>query len=122
MSKIARKSGHRRLLPLIFILRSLNMIKEALSELIGNKCSRPDIYRIHHININLIFLGVEVNMENDSQVLITVEELCEILMIGKNAAYQLLSSGKIKCFRIGRIWKIPRESVDEYIRRQTAWS
>ena len=35
-------------------------------------------------------------MENSNQVLITVEELCEVLMIGKNAAYQLLNSGKIK--------------------------
>ena len=34
-------------------------------------------------------------MENDEQSLITVEELCEILMIGKNAAYRLLKSGKI---------------------------
>lgn len=57
-------------------------------------------------------------MENDEQSLITVEELCEILMIGKNAAYQLLKTGKIKCFRIGRIWKIPRDSLNKYIREQ----
>lgn len=58
-------------------------------------------------------------MENVNQVLITVDELCELLMIGKNAAYQLLSSGKIKCFRIGRAWKIPRESLDDFIKQQT---
>ncbi len=58
-------------------------------------------------------------MENESQSLITVDELCEVLMIGKNAAYHLLQSGKIKCFRIGRIWKIPRESLDKYIREQS---
>ena len=57
-------------------------------------------------------------MENDEQTLITVEELCELLMIGKNAAYRLLRSGKIKCFRIGRIWKIPRFSLDKYINEQ----
>ena len=57
-------------------------------------------------------------MENDEQTLITVEELCELLMIGKNAAYWLLRSGKIKCFRIGRIWKIPKESLNKYIREQ----
>ena len=57
-------------------------------------------------------------MENYEQSLITVEELCEILMIGKNAAYHLLKSGKIKCFRIGRIWKIPKESLDKYIWEQ----
>lgn len=57
-------------------------------------------------------------MENDGSELITVDELCDMLMIGKNLAYRLLNSGEIKCFRINRIWKIPRDSVTEYIRRQ----
>ena len=57
-------------------------------------------------------------MYNDNSSLITIDELCEILMIGKNTAYQLLKSGKIKSFKINRIWKIPRTSVDEYIRIQ----
>lgn len=54
-------------------------------------------------------------MDNNSSSLITIDELCEILLIGKNTAYQLLQSGKIKCFKLNRIWKIPRASVDEYI-------
>ena len=58
-------------------------------------------------------------MENDNPVLITIDELCEVLMIGKNTAYQLLTSGKIKSFRIGRAWKIPRESLDDFIKQQT---
>ena len=47
--------------------------------------------------------------------IITLDDLCEQLMIGRNIAYKLLSSGKIKAFQIGRIWKIPQQSVDEYI-------
>ena len=47
--------------------------------------------------------------------LITLEELCEQLSIGRNAAYHLLNSGELKAFRIGRIWKIPRKSVYHYI-------
>lgn len=58
-------------------------------------------------------------MENDMQVLITVDELCELLMIGKNSVYKLLNSGTIKSFRIGRAWKIPRESLNEFIKQQT---
>ena len=58
-------------------------------------------------------------MDNDAMDLLTVEELCNTLMIGKNAAYQLLASGKIKCFRINRIWKIPKISVNEYILHQS---
>ena len=50
---------------------------------------------------------------------ITVDELCELLSIGRNSAYSLLNSGDIKAFRIGRIWKISRESVFEYIKRKS---
>lgn len=48
--------------------------------------------------------------------LITVEELCEILTVGKNTAYRLLKNREIHAFRIGRMWKIPRQSVTTYIR------
>jgi excisionase family DNA binding protein len=58
-------------------------------------------------------------MENTSESLITVEELCDELMIGRNAAYSLLASKQIKGFRIGRIWKIPRESISRYIKEQS---
>lgn len=47
--------------------------------------------------------------------LLTAEELQEILGVGKNTAYELLKSQKIKCFRIGRLWKIPRKSLELYV-------
>ena len=58
-------------------------------------------------------------MDNVFSPLITIDELCELLMIGRNAAYKLLTSGKIKSFKIGRIWKIPRESIQTYIMKQS---
>lgn len=54
-------------------------------------------------------------MNNSSSTLITVEELCEELLIGKNLVYKLLANGSIKGFRIGRIWKIPRQSLNDFI-------
>ena len=57
-------------------------------------------------------------MDNDAMTLITVEDVCEALMVGKNAAYRLLAEGKIRGFRVGRIWKIPRGSLNAYIREQ----
>jgi excisionase family DNA binding protein len=51
--------------------------------------------------------------------LVTVEELCEMLSIGKNAAYKLLSSGQLKCFRYNRIWKIPKQGVIDYVIQQS---
>lgn len=47
--------------------------------------------------------------------ILTVEQLCEVLGIGANTAYQMLLHGTISAFRIGRRWKIPRESVCQYI-------
>ena len=57
-------------------------------------------------------------MYDNGSSLVTIDELCEILMIGKNTAYNLLKSGAIKSFKIKRRWKIPRASIDEYIMKQ----
>lgn len=51
--------------------------------------------------------------------LLTIDELCEILMIGKNLAYRLLTEKKIKAFRIGKKWKIPKTSVTNFILENT---
>lgn len=82
-----------------------------------------DLYLFVKIQKNIVikrFKGVTKTMDNYNTELITVDELCDALMIGKNAAYKLLASGKLKCFRFNRIWKIPRSSVDEYIRKQSS--
>lgn len=50
--------------------------------------------------------------------MISLEDLCEILTIGKNTAYHLLKTNQIRAFKIGRIWKIPRDSVSEYVLSQ----
>lgn len=52
--------------------------------------------------------------------LITIDEMREILSIGKNAAYTILNSGELKAFKIGKVWKIPRQSVYDYINDQVA--
>lgn len=51
--------------------------------------------------------------------LVTLEEFQETLQIGRTTAYQLLKSGEIKAFRIGRFWKIPRAAITEYVSRKS---
>ena len=51
--------------------------------------------------------------------ILTIYELCEILMIGKNLAYRLLSENKIKAFRIGKKWKITKTSVENYLKENS---
>lgn len=61
-------------------------------------------------------------MFNDYHDILTVDELCELLSIGKNTAYSLLASGQIKAVRINRVWKIPKIAVAEYIFRNSGVS
>ena len=56
---------------------------------------------------------------NTNKELITLDELCETLSIGRNAAYRLLNQNEIKAFRIGKKWKIPKKSVTDYITKQS---
>ena len=54
-------------------------------------------------------------MLNRYKDILTVEELCEVLKIGKNTAYTLLKSGEIKSVKIGRVYKIPKKNVVKYL-------
>ena len=46
-----------------------------------------------------------------------VEDLMPVLGIGRNAAYELVRSGKIRCIHIGRKIRIPKDAVAEYLAR-----
>lgn len=48
--------------------------------------------------------------ENSDEIL-TVAQVSEMLYIGINTTYELLNTGKIKGFRVGRVWKIPRDAL-----------
>ena len=50
--------------------------------------------------------------------LLTAEEACEALKVGKNALYAQLASGQLKGYRNGRVWRIPKDAMIEYIRAQ----
>lgn len=63
-------------------------------------------------NINF---GGNVMTENNE--IMKFEEVMEYLNIGKSTLYNLLRNGEIKSFKIGKVWKIPRNAVEEYIRK-----
>ena len=50
---------------------------------------------------------------------LTVEEACEALKIGYNAIYGLLNTGKLRGYRNGRVWRIQKTAIVEYIRNCT---
>lgn len=50
------------------------------------------------------------------QDILTIDEVMDILKIGRGQCYELLQSGLLKGFKLGsKIWKIPRDSVEEFI-------
>ena len=61
-------------------------------------------------------------MLNEYPEILTTEEACEALRVGYNALYNLLQSGKLKAYRNGRLWRIPKKSVIQYILEQAKLS
>jgi hypothetical protein len=49
-----------------------------------------------------------------------IDDLCEALRIGRNAAYDIMSEGKLKSFKINRVHKIPKQSLIDYINESVA--
>ena len=50
--------------------------------------------------------------------LLTVDTLCQKLQVSENTANQLLKSGQLKGFKVGRMWRIPQSSLDSYVLNQ----
>ena len=57
---------------------------------------------------------------NEIPAILTVPQLAEFLNIGRNAAYDLVNSNQIKVIRIGKIIRIPRHAVLEYLEASAA--
>ena len=53
--------------------------------------------------------------ENIPEVM-TLKECREILKVGKNTMLGLLHTNQIEGFKIGNRWKIPKESVVDFIK------
>ena len=62
---------------------------------------------VHTLNANR-------NPENLPLVL-SVPELASVLHIGRNAAYDLVNSGQIRCVRIGKSIRIPQSALLDYL-------
>ena len=50
---------------------------------------------------------------------LTVRDLCSVLQIGRNTAYDLVNSGQINCIRIKNRIRIPKQYLVEYIQQSS---
>lgn len=55
-----------------------------------------------------------------NQNLLTIDDLCRELGIGRSTAYKLLKKKKIKSCKIGSRLIVKREELERYIKKQTS--
>ncbi len=55
---------------------------------------------------------------DDLPLALRVEELMPVLGIGRNTAYELVRSGKIRSIRIGRQLRIPKDAVQAFLAQE----
>lgn len=52
---------------------------------------------------------------NDLGLLLSVSEVQRVLGLGLNSTYNLIRSGQLKSIRVGKLIKVPRPALEEYL-------
>jgi excisionase family DNA binding protein len=52
--------------------------------------------------------------------LLTPEQVADLLSCGRTYVYRLIREGQIESVKLGRLRRVPRESVDRFIERRLA--
>ena len=60
----------------------------------------------------------DVNNFDSILDVLTIPELQKVLRIGRSTAYRLIQTSELRCIRIGRSIRIPKEYVVEFIETQ----
>ena len=50
------------------------------------------------------------------QLLLTVPETARLLRISRNLAYELVARGDLPSVRLGRVIRVPRRSLDDWVK------
>lgn len=52
---------------------------------------------------------------NNTSDILTIPEVRDILFIGRNKAYELINSGEITGFKVGRSWRVSKLALIHFI-------
>ena len=52
----------------------------------------------------------------DLPLVLTIDDLMQVLSIGRNTAYGLIRSGQIRSIRVGKQIRIPRDAVEDFLK------
>lgn len=56
------------------------------------------------------------------KLVLTISETAAVLGIGRSKMFELLASGRLPVLRMGKVVRIPRPELEDWIREQTAAS
>ena len=60
---------------------------------------------------------INLTLETDDKLLLTVVEAAHRLGIGRTLMYELLGSGQIRSVHVGRLRKVPAEALADFVER-----
>lgn len=56
---------------------------------------------------------------NSTQEVLTIKQVAEFLQVSTDTVYRLATSGELQGRKIGRIWRFPKDAIENYIRELT---
>jgi excisionase family DNA binding protein len=56
----------------------------------------------------------------DKVLLLTPEEVAEMLRVNFRTVHKLIKDGELKAFKVGHQWRIPSEAVDAMLERNAS--
>ena len=62
--------------------------------------------------------SLQVRVENDERLLLTVSEAARRLGIGRSLLYELLAAGQVESIHVGRLRRIPADALAAYVDSQ----
>ena len=48
-----------------------------------------------------------------------MEQVCDILKLNRNSVYVILKNKELKGYQEGRVWKVPKQAVIQYIKKKS---
>lgn len=61
---------------------------------------------------------IKIGLFKDYPDVLSVKEVCQALQIGRVGVYKLLEAGEIYSFKIGKVYKIPKDSLITYVNQR----
>lgn len=50
-------------------------------------------------------------------VLLTIQQVMEQLQVADETVYRYIRQGKLKAVRVGGLWRIPSDALDEFLQK-----